>query len=361
MDMLFRLLSGIGAIAHLGDAIIAPFVAFKKPGDRLVAAGARLAGALAIAVVLLVGACVALVAGDEGAANTQPTTYTVSQLASTPDLNGRVYATVTAALAQDYVRVTKDGTYAYSEYIVGDTNSGKCLIVESKHPETEMDALVAEDGTVTLTGMLRTDTKEIKEALDTLGTTGSAYDVNKAVLLKEGDTPANPTLMYAITGTLTAVAAVLLIGWGIGYLVFRPTKPRTSLMSTGMAEPIPVHVTGLIPSYMNGVRAREMQAELRLAQLLGEIPAGEEPPVDLVYRTRQGNRGLRLMPGTAKAAMGKAYPLKGSRPAIRLKFDKYKLILSFDNELARDQAFDQIKLSGHLNPTTDGAVLSAQA
>lgn len=359
MSVLFRLLSGLGAIAHIGDVFVALFTTLKKPNANLRAGGARIAGALVIAVILAVLAGGAIINGNEGAANPNPTTYTVSELADNHDLGGKVYATITATLADDYVRVTKNGNYDHSEYIIGDQSTGKCMIVVSKLSDLDMDIRVRTDGTVTLTGMLRTDQGEIQDAIDTMGTHAIGYDLNPTVLLREGETPASPTVMYSLAGVLGVLTAILLIGWAIGYLVFRPSKGRQGLLTSGMAGPVPVHVTGLIPGYANGIRAREKNAELELPVFMGDPALAPVPPVDLLYKTRSGNQGLRLMPGTTSATLGTAYPLRGPRPAIRIRFNKYKLILSFDSEQARDQAFDQLKLSGPMTPGTDGATLTS--
>ena len=357
--MIFRLLSGVGAFAHLGDAVLSPFLTFKKLQNHLVARGARVAGALVIGVVFAILGAGSVANGNEGAANPTPTTYTIAELADNHDLGGKVYATVTATLADEYVRVTKDGSYDHSEFIIGDPTTNQCLVVVSRLTEPQMSARLSADGTVTLTGMLRTDSSEIQEAIDTLGTDASSFHIDTNVLLREGDTPANPTQMYALAVALFAIALLLLVGWAIGYLVFRPAKARQGFSTSGMTEAIPVHVTGLVPQFTNGIRTREKGGELRLATFMADASQAHEAPVDIVFKTRAGNRGLRLMPGLTSARLGKAYPLKGSRPAIRLHFGRYKLILSFDTEQARDMAFDQLRISSRLMPSADGTTLGA--
>jgi hypothetical protein len=88
-------------------------------------------------------------------------------------------------------------------------------------------------------------------------------------------------------------------------------------------------------------------------------PAAGEPPIDLVWQSsRSGPTGIRLTPGVTGIVMGRSYPVTGSRPAMKVRFGRFDLIVSFDNELARDAAFDQIRRSARLQPSPDGASAS---
>jgi hypothetical protein len=100
-----------------------------------------------------------------------------------------------------------------------------------------------------------------------------------------------------------------------------------------------------------------MRAELQVPAPNLEAAQGAAP-VDLVWQTKRGPTGVRLPSGTSQVVMGFAYPVRGKRPSIRVKFDKYRLIFTFDNEQARDQAFDQLRVSSGLVAAADGASAS---
>jgi hypothetical protein len=342
--MVFRFLSGIGAVAHLADLLLSG-ATFPKPGPDLKARGARIAGALVVAVILAGCALFAGGVGVEGANNREPTVYTVDQLSGNPDLHGKVYATITATIGADYVDTYKNDSYQYSDYVIGNPDTGNCIIVESKKPEADMEKLIAADGSVTLTGMLRSDSKEVEDALRTLGTKADGLTISKAVLLKEGETPANAEAMFVLTGILAAIAALLFVGWAIRYLVFRPSAAATSPFAAPMTGPIKVHATGLIPGYAHGIRAREMNAVLQVPESPEGAAMSGPGPVDLVWQRKLTVNGVRLTPGTTGVEAGKAYPFRSVRPAIRLKFLRYRLVLSFDSEQDRDAALAQLRAS----------------
>ena len=357
--MPYRLLALFGAFAHLGDAILTPFTTFKKPRDKLVAAGARVSGALVLAALLAIGGSVAFVTGNEGSTNKTTTVYSIDQLSRNPDLGGKIYATVSATMDQDYVAVYNDKKYDSSDYILCDPSSLNCLIVVSKKTETEMSNLVHDDGSVTLTGMLRADSGEVESARTTLGTKVDGLTINTNILLREGDTPANPTVMYSIAAVAGLLALFLFIGWAIGFMVFRPAKKRDGFSTSGMTANLPIHVTGLIPGWMNGMRTLDKKAELRLPNVDPAAPAAVAPPIDLVWATKKAETGIRLLPGTTQAVIGTAYPIGGARPAIRVRFGKYKLIFAFDTAAARDQAFDQFRISAPMATSPDGTTANA--
>lgn len=356
--MVFRLLSAIGAFAHFGDAILAPFLKGNRPAAKLRAGGARIAGSLVIAVILGFVVAGTATAGNEGANNTKPTVWTIDQLAGKPDLGGKVYATITGTIGDYYVDTYKGSDYQWTDYVVGNPDSANCIIVESKKPEAEMSKLVSASGEVTLTGMLRNDSKEVGDAIRTLGSNADGLKINDTILLKEGDTPADPTTMYSIAGVCGVITLLLLVGWAIRFLVFRPAATRAGMTTSGMAAAIPVRVTGLIPGRLNGIRAREMKAELQL-------PTGTDPaatagaPVGLVWATKAGVNGFPLVPGTSGVQIGTAYPFSGEKPALRLRYDSFKLVLTFDSEQSRDMAFDQLRASSGLNPGPTGASAGA--
>jgi hypothetical protein len=359
--MLNRLLSVAGFVAHIGDAIIGPF-RLSRPRTQLVAGTARVPGALLIGVVLGVCAVASFTGATYADANKEPTTYTIEQLTSGADRGGKDYATVTGTLYDYYVDETFNGKYQYTYYLLGDrTNDGtKWIVVRSGMSETQMEELVSADGTVTLTGMVASDSDAVDSALRTLGTR-SPDGVDPARVLREGDRPLQAGTLYTIAGLCGLIGLLLLGCWlatlSVGYVVFRPAANRHSLVSPPGSGFLPVRVTGLISGYANGRRARELRAQLHVPQA---NPAAGAQPMDLVWQTmRSGWAGVRLTPGVASEGMGTAYPVTGARPAIKARFGKFDIILSFDNELARDAAFDQFRASAGLIASPDGASASA--
>lgn len=55
--------------------------------------------------------------------------------------------------------------------------------------------------------------------------------------------------------------------------------------------------------------------------------------------------GIRMNRGTSAISAGTAYPISGSKPALRIVFRKKNLTLSFDSDPARDQAFAGVRAS----------------
>ncbi|MGD0018869.1 MAG: hypothetical protein ABSD62_06400 [Candidatus Limnocylindrales bacterium] len=215
-------------------------------------------------------------------------------------------------------------------------------MVLSHKPEAEMEKELAVDGSVTVTGMLRGDTKEIDGAVRTLGTRIDNVHVNRSILLAEGEWPADAASMYTLAIVSGVLGAPLLIGWLVGYVVFRPSKLKPQ-PGVGMAGRLPVRVTGLLVGPGAGLRARELRAELRLGEMNpAAAAAGTPPPIDLHW-TREGySPAVRLTPGLSQGVVGNASPFRGARPAIRVRFFGHALILSFDDEAARDAAYEQL-------------------
>ena len=358
--MLFRLLSAIGVVAHFGDWLLIDRrnMARIQPKSKRGTGFARLAGALAIAVGLSVVTILAVTNAAEGAANQTTTPYTVTQLVADPNVGARVYATVSGTVHSWYAQHTTNNKNDYELYLIGDPNTDSWMIVQTWKSPDDFEALIGPDDSVTLTGMLRTNNGEVKSALDALGSDVPSVNISKAILLKEGQTPANSLLMLGIAVASGTVAALMLIGWAIGYLVFRPMKSRPGLSTSGMAGPIPVRVTGIIPGFKGGERALEKRVELRVPEQDPANPSAT-PPLAIVWTSGSGLTGLPLVPGTSQAVMGTAYPMRGARPAIRLRYEKLKLIMSFDTEEARNQAFDQLRSAAGLISSPEGAVATA--
>jgi hypothetical protein len=345
--MVFRLLSGIGAIAHVGDFLLSG-VKFADPGPHLVARGARIAGALVVAAILAGCAALSGAAGLEGDVNRRPTVYTVDQLfgvssAVAPDLHGKTYATITATISQHYVDTYQYDTYKYSDYLIGNPATGNYIVVESKKSEAEMAKQIHGDGTVTLTGMIQADRSEVASAIHTLGTKAADLNVSLVILLKEGETPPNPESMFIQAGLLAAVAALLFVGWAIGYLVFRPGAIASAPFGASVGGPIKVHVTGLIPGVAHGIRTREKKAFIQMP--LADGPQLGPNWVDLTWHEGSGWTSLRLAPGISRVDAGMAYPLTGRRPSVRVRFLGYALILSFDTEESRNLVYSHLRSS----------------
>jgi hypothetical protein len=58
--------------------------------------------------------------------------------------------------------------------------------------------------------------------------------------------------------------------------------------------------------------------------------------------------------------LGTAYPVTGARPAIKARFGRYDIVISFESEVARDAAFDQIRATGGLTYSPNGAAALRQ-
>jgi hypothetical protein len=353
--MIFRLLGIPGALVHLVDLVLQDRRHTPKRTATPSAGWARVAGVLFVIAGAAIVCVLALFNAAEGNANNEPTKYTVAQLVANPNVGNKVYATVTGTIYDWYVEQTKDGKFDVAYYLIGDTETDSWIIVSSRRTETETEPLVAEDGTITFTGMLRTDKGEVGETIATLGSDVPSVNISHALLLKEGQTPANSLLMYAIAGIAGLLGLLMLVGWAIGYMVFRPAKSRSGPATTGITGSLPVRVTGLVPGYSGGRRALQMKAELVVPPA---DPANPSPTVPVGLSRASGGEQtiMPLTPGTTEAAVGTAYAVSGERPAIRIRFLKFKLVFSFDSEVARDQAFDQLRVSAGLTATPDGAV-----
>jgi hypothetical protein len=349
--MFYRLLSVFGWIAHLPDIPLSVISIRGRAKSNLTAGGARLAGALVVIVILAIVGVVAWAVGNEAAANPNPTSYTATDLVTHPDVGGKTWATIHGYVAPSYVDFeTKDGKYDHSTYVVGDLATADCILISADKPQAEMMKLVGSDGSVTLTGMLREDRDEIDRVKRTLGTNIEGLNISDRWVLMLDQRPANAGAMYATALIAGLVALPFLIGWLVGwllgYVVFRPSKDMPAPSTPGLAGPVPVRVTGIIPGFVNGLRARELRGELRLGEPSPEAAtAGAPPPIDLYWVRGKKLWAIRLTPGLSQGVTGTAYPVLGQRPAMRARFDKYRLILSFDNQQARDSAYEQLRAS----------------
>jgi hypothetical protein len=268
---------------------------------------------------------------------------------------------------------------------------------------------------MTLTGMLRRDTKAVNDAQTPEDPRFKFADleinVSDQYLLEEGGKPLSAPLAYASAVALAVFALVVLIGWRIGYVVYRrderPLPSRARSMAIG--ERVPIHVTGGLVGGKGRFRVREASAELvRIAleaptptstpdaasatppvpnQLasrprpvirpdgtIGEAepaeplatvePKGEAEPASptesvdtpstLIVDRAKGAAGQFVGSGAVKGmSVGRVVPLRGPRPAIRLATDAGRLTLSFNSVAERDKAvaelLDDNDLSGGLS------------
>ena len=339
---MYRILAFFGLLAHSVNVALRERGRSAKRSDTPRVGIARIAWCLAAVGIAVVVAGWATVNAAEGNANTSPTSYSVDQLVANPNVGDKVYATVTGYIHDWYVEQDKGSTKAFDKawYLIGSTNGDAWIIVESGKAEAQVNDLIDDSGKVTFTGMLRTDHGEVEDAIKTLGDNVPSVNISTAILLKDGETPANPTVMYVVAAVATALGLLLLIGWGIGYMVFRPDAQVAPVLAGGFEGAMPVRVTGLIPGYFGGRRALEDKAELRAS--LSETGM---PVTDLVWQSDAVLNGIRLNQGTSAVSPGTAYPISGKKPALRIVFMKKKLTLSFDSEQARDQAFAQVRAS----------------
>jgi hypothetical protein len=347
MSLLYRILSLLGAIAHLPDAAVAPLLSRFRQGGGRDAAGTQIAMPLVLGILLAIVAGVSYVLGAEAAANPNPTPYTVTALAADPDLGGKNWATIHGTLHPNFVDYqTTNGDYNHTDYLICDVDSRDCLVVVSKDPHLETAVSLGLSDTMTFTGMLRDNSKEVDSAVRILGTSISSVHVNRQLVLDDEEKP----LADAATAFATGIVAVVLlipslIGWAIGYVVFRPSKTEPQPVGA-MSGPLPVRVTGLLLGPGAGLRARQLRAELRPGGTSQEAAAaGAPPPLDLYFSRGKKQWMTRLTPGLGEGKAGKAYPFLGSKPAVRAKFLKYKLIFGFDDETSRDRAYEQMRRS----------------
>jgi hypothetical protein len=354
--MAARLLSVFGFIAHFGDVVTGVFKR-RNLRQQLVAGTARIPGALLVALVLGAIATGTLVTAVRSDAEKTPTTYTVEQLTTMRDRGGKDYATVTGSIYKFYVQETS-GSSTFTYFLLGDsTGSGESryIVVRSNLTDLEMDRLASPDGTWTLTGMLTDDGSTVGDTLSTLGTDAPGL-VDSSLVLRAGETPPPAGPFYAAAGISGLLGLLLLVSWlitlAVGYVVFKPAAARVSAISGPGEGFLPVRVTGLVSGYRNGRRARELRAEL---QVPPTDPAEGPAPLELVWTVAKTLKtGVRLVPGIKSIAIGTAYPVLGSRPAIKARFGGFDIVLSFDSELARDAAFDQMVAMAGLVTGPDG-------
>lgn len=349
--MLYRLLSTFGFIAHIGDAITSPFRRFRA-GNNLVPGTARIPGALIVGTLLVIGATISLAAGSYNDANRDITKYSVSQLSSSTSRGGKDYAAITGTLYHAYVTTSKGGKYVFTYYLLGDGKTW--IVVRSSLTHDKMAELVGSDGAVTLSGMLSNDSDAVDFTKSTLAD-DAPEGIDSELILDQGGTPLPAAPLYAAAAVAGLPGLILLAAWIgtllVGYVVFRPARSRQSLYFPPGTGFLPVRVTGLVSGYANGRRVREQRAQL---QVPATDPSLGPPPIELVWPAGRSTTGIRLTPGTSRVTLGTAFPVGGPRPALKVRFGRYDIVLSFDSEAARDAAFDQFRVTAGLTASPDG-------
>jgi hypothetical protein len=343
MSILYRLLSTLGAVAHLPDAAIGKATRRYVPGEPPRAGAARFAMPAIIGVPCVLLFVAAVATWTEAAANPYPVERTPGSLREAGDVHGRNWATFSGRLYGVYVEYERFGEYDSTDYFLCDADGRDCIVVVSDTREWVMYEMAGSDGSIVITGMLREDPDEVRSTVSfLLPSELNGMDVNRNFILVDGQRPADARSMAALAIVTGGLGAPFLIGWMVGYLVFRPS-PRQPQPGRGMAGPLGVRVTGLLAGPGGGVRAREMAAELRPGEMPpGAAEAGWAPPVDLWWRHDFGYIAVRLTPSLSDAIAGCSYPAAGERPALRARFAGFKLILEFESEATRDAAYSQL-------------------
>ena len=190
--------------------------------------------------------------------------------------------------------------------------------------------------------MLRTDTDEIDSTIDVLRTELSTVHVNQYLVLVEGERPANASFGYGMAIATGVLAVPILIGWLIGYIVFRPSRQQPAA-GTGMTGTLRVRISGVLPGPGTGLRTRDMRAELHLGQPAPGAAADAPLPMDLYWARGARIWAARLTPGLSEGVAGDVYPLRGRYPAIRVRFGQSRIVIGFEDAASRDAAYEQMR------------------
>ena len=184
-------------------------------------------------------------------------------------------------------------------------------------------------------------------------------------LLAEGVTPPMPEASYVPAMLLSALAAILVIGWLVGYPIFRRGRVadlistwrmlpgeeiRADLYGTDRRGPERVVVDGARANLAllepDEIERRSWQYGLR--NVVGGAPvpardAGSGPAV-LALSSGEGPILVRLDPGPADLglASGTVDHARGSRPALRLRATGLDLVVAFASSTSRDRALAAI-------------------
>jgi hypothetical protein len=240
----------------------------------------------------------------------------------------------------------------------------------------------------TFTGMLRSDPSTVSDMVNAPGPTLEDYGitVSPTYLLEVGATPADPAAAMLLGLLAGLLAAVILAGVAGGYVGYRKVAGRPAGATTlSAAEAIPVRLTGVVRGPTGDSHVRDVPAVVRrfvpatvsagdLATEAPEpAPAAESGPVadmatatpdpaaipvesTVIVERVQRPEGVALGMGELRTlSVGTATTFRGSRPAIRATAGTGQLILSFDDEAARDRVVAELVAEAGLDlATTSG-------
>ena len=138
---------------------------------------------------------------------------------------------------------------------------------------------------------------------------------------------------------------VILVGlWG-RYVVYHRGQTALPVAAPGIAlgERIPVHVTGVLRSPGGDLHVREAPADLLRFATSDPPPTDTgpmaEPTSTLIVERRGRPEGVALGIGELRRlTIGSVVPFRGPRPGLRAVAGTGPLLLSFDDEPARDRA-----------------------
>ena len=239
------------------------------------------------------------------------------------------------------------------EYLVRDR--GRAVIVQSPYAP---DALPVDVWGVAATDRLRT---EQSLAVPELRAAGGDRRIPDGRLLAEGVTPPLPTVSYLPAMVLAAVAAVLAMGWLLGYPLVRrrrlpdrvstwPLAPDEEILaelygsdrrgtSRVAVDGAPARIALLAPEELD---RRTWQFSLREA--VGRAPASGSPalagPLRLALSSGQGPILLLLDPAPPGLRVGAVDVVhaRRSRHGLRLRAAGVDLVAAFASATERDRA-----------------------
>jgi len=244
------------------------------------------------------------------------------------------------------------------EYLVSDGN--RAVVVRSPHPP---DALPVDVWGVAATDRTRAEqaaaVPELQAALDD-------RSLPERRLLAEGVTPPFATISHLPAMMLAALAVVILIGWLIGYPLYRrhPFPDRIATWPMQPGDEIPAALFGSdrrgsqrvvvdgSPGRLALLDADEVERrswQFALRDTVGGGPAAAEDATDssgiLTLSSGEGPILVRLGPGSPDVDMSAGTVFGGgrARPALRLRAADLDVLATFSSAADRDRAVAAIE------------------
>jgi hypothetical protein len=360
--LLDRTISGAGALTDLADRAVRPF-GQRRARNPL----ATRPGSVIVMVLLAILAVLLVLAGLEVADRPSPRALPAAAVTTDRSLGDRAYATVDGVVSPDYVEtfVDANGDGAKNDdemtvewfYFLVDPDSYAGVTVRSTRPPEDVvgdDVDAVTPGT--FTGMLRRDERGVSEAKTFLGFPfeDTGLVVSDRYVLEDGTAPTNPFLAFGLAAVIGLAAGAMLVGLSGGYLIYRRSDhgsppPATSL---ALGERLPLRVTGLLRTSEGLVHVREAQADLVRFQV--SEPTSGEPASTLIVERRGRPEGVAVGLGQlVRLTSGVVLLFRGPRPALRAVAGTGPLLLSFDDETARDRAAAELLAETGLGSTPD--------